>query len=299
MAYGPRESLLIEPPRRLWRTILGGVALFLAGGFVGVMLTVELLTGEPPSRPAVAARSGADMPMPPANSAPAEQLRREAERMQANGELAALRQAAVAERARLDSLAQQRREAETALAELREQAQAEAPAEPQPQARPEPAPAPPPPEPVPAPVADVPPPAPAVAVATPAPPAAVSVGPSATPRQGARGRAEARGETRGEARPDARADGRVQLHYLAGSPAARQAAEDAAAVLRDAGVEGVELRPVAEVPGDRLVRYHRAEDAGAAARLAGRLGRGWALQDSRGYDPGGTGRSLDVWLPDR
>ena len=40
MAYGPRESLLIEPPRRLWRTILGGVALFLAGGFVGVMLTV-------------------------------------------------------------------------------------------------------------------------------------------------------------------------------------------------------------------------------------------------------------------
>lgn len=91
----------------------------------------------------------------------------------------------------------------------------------------------------------------------------------------------------------------MQLHYLAGSATAQRAAEDAATVLREAGVDGVELRPAAEVPGNRLVRYHRAEDAGVAARLAGRLGRGWALQDSRGYDPGGASRGLEIWLPDR
>jgi hypothetical protein len=304
------SSLLVEPPRRLWRPLLAGVVLFVAGCVVGVMLTMELLSGEMPPRQVAGntraeatanARAGAEVPVGPASSGMAEQLRRDAERMQANAELAAMRQAAVAERARLVQLAEQRSTAEAELAALQEQARArpEPGPEPLPEAPAEPAAVVAGETPLPAPRL----PAPALAaplVATPvAPPMAPVVAPvvvpvappPATPRQAPR----ARGEARAEARPD----GRVQLHYLAGSPAARQAAEDAAAVLRDAGLEGVELRPVAEVPDNRLVRYHRAEDAGAAARLAGRLGRGWALQDSRGYDPVGNGRSLEVWLPDK
>jgi hypothetical protein len=47
------------------------------------------------------------------------------------------------------------------------------------------------------------------------------------------------------------------------------------------------------------VRYFHAEDAPAAARLAGRLGRGWALQDFRSYEPLPSPGLLEVWLPDR
>ncbi len=278
----PRDSLLVEPPRRLWRLVLGGAVLFLAGGVLGVVLTVELLgadlaprpAGTLVARPVDTARSGTEAPPPAAISPAPEQLRRDAERMQATAELAALRQATAAERARLEALGDQRDVAAAELARLREQA---AEAAVPPVATPAPAVvAAPPPMPA-APAA----PAPAVAAVVPPPPPP----PPAVPRP--RNRAEAR------------AEGRVQLHYLAGSPAAQQAAEEAAAVLRDAGVEGVELRPAPEVPGNRLVRYHRAEDAGMAARLAGRLGRGWALQDSRGYDPGGAARGLEIWLPDR
>ncbi|WP_431270035.1 hypothetical protein [Dankookia sp. P2] len=35
------------------------------------------------------------------------------------------------------------------------------------------------------------------------------------------------------------------------------------------------------------------------ARLAGRLGRGWAIQDFRGYEPSPGPGTLEVWVPDR
>ena len=52
-------------------------------------------------------------------------------------------------------------------------------------------------------------------------------------------------------------------------------------------------------PSQRVVRYFHSEDAPAAARLAGRLGRGWALQDFRSYEPLPSPGLLEVWLPDR
>ncbi len=185
-----------------------------------------------------------------------------------------MRQAVAAEYARLEALARQRATAESTLAALLTQQPRQVPPAEPPAAAEE----------VAAPMSS-----PPLTVTSSPPPPAAAV------RQPPRSRAEARPEGRAEGR----AEGRVQLHYLAGSEVARQAAEDAAAVLRDAGVEGVDLRAAPDVPEHRLVRYHRAGDAGMAARLAGRLGRGWALQDGRGFDPGGTSRGLEIWLPDR
>jgi hypothetical protein len=224
---------------------------------------VELLDGIAPPRPETTAR-GAEVPSALVGAAAPDQLKREAERLEASAELAALRRAVAAEQLRLETLGQQRATAEAALAGLQQQA------------RPNP-PEPPAPEPATAGVTE----------------------PQVTPLLLPPGAARPVPRSRNEARPEERGEGRVHLYYLAGSPAARQAAEDAAAVLRDAGVEAVDLRPIAEVPENRLVRYHRAGDAGLAARLAGRLGRGWALQDSRGFDPGGPARGLEIWLPDR
>ncbi len=270
--FRARDSLLIEPPRRRWRLVLAGVALLLAGGVLGVMLTVELLDSDLPARTRQQL-SGNEAPAVTASAAVAEKLRRDAERLLATAELAALRQASAAEREKLQGLARQRSAAEAELAALQDQARALAVLE-----QPPPAPV--------APVAAAVPPVPPVVAPSVVPPSAAAATP-AVPRQAARSRAEAR------------QDGRLQLYYLAGSAVAQQAAEDAAAALRDAGVDGVELRAVAEVPANRIVRYHRAEDAGMAARLAGRLGRGWALQDSRSFDPGSTARGMEIWLPDR
>ncbi len=240
----PRRN---PPPRRLGRLVLLALLLVLGGGVAGLMLAVELLghLAGPP-----ADRSGAEAPPPAAVSAPTGAPSpapappgQDADRMQLNAELLALRHATVAEQARLESLARQRAEAEARLATLQRQ--------PTPATEPTPA-----------------------------------MPPSARPTAASR------------PRPEARAEGRVQVHFLAGSSTAQQAAEDAATMLRDAGVEGVELRPVPGVPGNRVVRYSRAEDAGLAARLAGRLGRGWAVQDNRAYAPGAGNRGLEVWLPD-
>jgi hypothetical protein len=44
------------------------------------------------------------------------------------------------------------------------------------------------------------------------------------------------------------------------------------------------------------VRYFHAEDQAAAARLAARLGRGWAIQDFRAYLPQPAPQTLEVWL---
>jgi hypothetical protein len=92
---------------------------------------------------------------------------------------------------------------------------------------------------------------------------------------------------------------RVFVHYRGGSSVAAEAAMMAAAQLREAGIEVVELRTVTAAPAQRVVRYFHAEDAATAARLAGRLGRGWAIQDFRSYEPGTAPQTLEIWLPDR
>ena len=93
---------------------------------------------------------------------------------------------------------------------------------------------------------------------------------------------------------------RVVVRYRSGSAAAEQAAQAVAANLREGGGFGaVELRAVQDTPGQRVVRYFSTESATPAARIAGRLGRGWAIQDFRGYDPNPSNPSLEVWLPDR
>ncbi|WP_192898724.1 LytR C-terminal domain-containing protein, partial [Crenalkalicoccus roseus] len=92
---------------------------------------------------------------------------------------------------------------------------------------------------------------------------------------------------------------RVFVHYRAGSDTAREAAEAAARALRGGGFQVTELRGVPGVPTQRVVRYFHDDDAAAAARLAGRLGRGWVIQDFRAYEPSPAPQTLEVWLPER
>lgn len=103
-------------------------------------------------------------------------------------------------------------------------------------------------------------------------------------------------------RPDAPAGNggatRVVIHYRAGSATTADAAATASQ-LREAGFDASELRSVGAVPAQRVVRYFHTDDAPAAARLAGRLGRGWAIQDFRSFEPLPSSGLLEVWLPDR
>ncbi|MEN0073593.1 MAG: hypothetical protein AAGC69_04375, partial [Paracraurococcus sp.] len=92
---------------------------------------------------------------------------------------------------------------------------------------------------------------------------------------------------------------RVVLHYRAGSGNGAEAANALLGSLREGGFDAQEARAASAVPSQRVVRYFHAEDAPAAARLAGRLGRGWAIQDFRGYEPSPPSGTLEVWLPDR
>ena len=92
---------------------------------------------------------------------------------------------------------------------------------------------------------------------------------------------------------------RVFIHIRAGSSAGAEAAASLAQPLREAGFEVADPRPVTSTPSQRVVRYFHAEDAGTAARLAGRLGRGWAIQDFRGYEPAPASQTLEIWLPER
>jgi hypothetical protein len=92
---------------------------------------------------------------------------------------------------------------------------------------------------------------------------------------------------------------RIFVHYRGGSAAAAEAASSAAALLRDSGFEVGDLRAVQSVPAQRVVRYFHAEDAATAARLAGRLGRGWAIQDFRSFEPLPASQTLEIWLPER
>jgi hypothetical protein len=90
---------------------------------------------------------------------------------------------------------------------------------------------------------------------------------------------------------------RVFVHHRASSSAAGAAAEDIAQTLRAAGFEVPAIRPAPFVPSTPVVRYFHEEDQAAAARLAGRLGRGWAIQDFRAFTPQPPPQTLEVWLP--
>jgi hypothetical protein len=92
---------------------------------------------------------------------------------------------------------------------------------------------------------------------------------------------------------------RVYVHLRAGSAAAAGIASELAPQLREGGFDLVELRAVGATPSQRVVRYFHTEDAAAAARLAGRLGRGWAIQDFRNFEPAPSQGTLEIWLPDR
>lgn len=91
----------------------------------------------------------------------------------------------------------------------------------------------------------------------------------------------------------------VFVHHRAGSNAAERSADEIAGALREAGFEIADIRSVPFVPSTRVVRYFHSEDAEAAARIAGRLGRGWAIQDFRAYSPQPPPQTLEIWLPER
>lgn len=98
----------------------------------------------------------------------------------------------------------------------------------------------------------------------------------------------------GGADPQARAL-RVFVHHRTGAPPA--AAEEVAQGLRAAGIEVQGIRAAPFVPSTPVVRYFHEEDQAAAARLAARLGRGWAIQDFRAFVPQPPPQTLEVWLP--
>ena len=90
---------------------------------------------------------------------------------------------------------------------------------------------------------------------------------------------------------------RVLVHHRANSPAASGAAAEVAQSLRGgSGFEVQGVRSAAFVPSTPVVRYFHEEDQAAAARLAARLGRGWAIQDFRAYLPQPAPQTLEVWL---
>lgn len=90
---------------------------------------------------------------------------------------------------------------------------------------------------------------------------------------------------------------RVFVHHRASSPSATAAAEELIENLRGGGFEVQAPRPVPFVPSTPVVRYFHEEDQAAAARLASRLGRGWAIQDFRAYVPQPSPQTLEVWMP--
>ncbi len=193
----------------------------------------------------------------------------------AGNDAEALRKSLAAEQARLESLARARTAAEAQLAQLQEQmAQREQAAQREILARREAA------------LASLP------SVTSPLPSPSPRP-PRAEPASGAGSGAPPLGAASSSGHQ------RVVLHHRAGSYAASEAAGGMAAQVREAGFDLADTRAVTATPSQRVVRYFHAEDAPAAARLAGRLGRGWALQDFRSYEPLPAPGLLEVWLPDR
>ncbi|MDB5373643.1 MAG: LytR cell envelope-related transcriptional attenuator [Belnapia sp.] len=260
---------LLRPPRRSGRRLLAGLALGVAGLGGGLVLGLSLRQPVTPAASTAAAPVTAVAPAPTAMSAPvqdpasqpAEQLVAE----QLAGRLATLRAAVATEQARLDDILQARSQAAAEVAGLRRDlamARRELSA--------------------PAPVSQQPGPSASPLANPPAsPPASTSLRPP---------RAEA---AAGSSQP------RVFVHLRAGSSAAAETAASLAGTLREAGFDLTELRPVASTPSQRVVRYFHGEDAATAARLAGRLGRGWTIQDFRSFEPTPAPQTLEIWLPDR
>ncbi len=90
---------------------------------------------------------------------------------------------------------------------------------------------------------------------------------------------------------------RVFVHHRLNSRPGAAAAEEVAQTLRGAGVEVQDVRGAPFVPSTPVVRYFHEDDQAAAARLASRLGRGWAIQDFRAFVPQPPPHTLEIWLP--
>ncbi len=90
---------------------------------------------------------------------------------------------------------------------------------------------------------------------------------------------------------------RVFVHHRASSGTAASQAEELVQNLRGAGFDPQPPRAVPFVPSTPVVRYFHEEDQSAAARLAARLGRGWAIQDFRAFVPQPPPQTLEVWMP--
>lgn len=90
---------------------------------------------------------------------------------------------------------------------------------------------------------------------------------------------------------------RIFVHHRANSAEAASAASAVAQSLRGGGFEVQAVRGATFVPSTPVVRYFHEEDQAAAARLAGRLGQGWAIQDFRAFLPQPAPQTLEVWLP--
>jgi hypothetical protein len=290
-----RPASLLRPQRQIGRKVALASTLLFVGGVGGLVLGLSLRPGAPtptqqssqrpePPVPALAPASSAPAAAPASNPgqgglpktaflgagsdarpAPAVQAMSgpAASPGPAAGDVEALRKTVAVEQARLESVARQRSAEEARLAQIQEQAaQREQASHREILARREAA------------LASL----PSVTAPLPAP----------SPRAP---RAESAAVPGGQQR--------VVMHHRAGSYAASEAAGAMASQVREAGFDLSETRAVTATPSQRVVRYFHAEDAVAAARLAGRLGRGWALQDFRSYEPLPTPGLLEVWLPDR
>jgi hypothetical protein len=294
-----RPAPLLRPQRQIGRKVALACALLFTGGVGGLVLGLSLRPGAPtptqqqaqraePAAPILAAPSGASSAAPFSNPSqgglpksvvlgagsdarPVSVVPSSGPGASpgaaADGDVEALRKNVAAEQARLESLTRQRSAEEAKLAQIQEQAaQREQASQREILARREAA------------LASL--------------PSVTAPLPSPSPRTP---RAEPRTET--AAVPGGHQ--RVVLHHRVGSYAATEAAGAMASQVREAGFDLSETRAVTATPSQRVVRYFHAEDAVAAARLAGRLGRGWALQDFRSYEPLPSPGLLEVWLPDR
>ncbi|MBL6453984.1 hypothetical protein JMJ55_01540 [Belnapia sp. T6] len=262
----PPAPPLLRPQRRQGRVVLVGLVLAVLGLGGGLLLGLGLR--HPPVAPPVAQQAAAPAAMP-VPAAPVPAVPPGPDRTALEADLASLRASVAAEQARLNALREARQAAEADLATTRRElalAQAQA-------SRREAAP------PLPS-VAQ--PPAPPIVLGAPPRPLTLPPGIAATPAPSA-GSGQAR----------------VFLHMRAGSVAAADSAAELVPQLRDSGFEVADTRLVTSTPSQRVVRYFHTEDAAAAARLAGRLGRGWAIQDFRNYEPAPSSGTLEIWLPDR
>lgn len=260
---GPAPPLL--RPQRRWtpRTLLLALLLCLGGALAGVIVGLGL---RPPPAEPVEIASGPPPTPSPVTTAPAETGGLDTQ-------LAALRRAVEEERARLDTLIRARTTAEAeqqarldALTRARMVAEGQLAALQRDLAAAQ---------------REL---AGSARRDTASPPGA---GPSPAPARAAR-----------EA-PTGGGQPRVFVHHRAGSASAAETAAALVGPLREGGFEVPDLRAATAVPSQRVVRYFHAEDAATAARLAGRLGRGWAIQDFRGYEPSPGSGTLEVWVPDR